>query len=241
LDRLAIGQDSELAEWLSNLGTIVGITTPFVVDWVATNGDRKALREDAVVVGQALALNGVLNTATKYIVQRPLPETYAGVVPNRQGKARGYRAFYSGHVSSLATALAAGGIAVRIRHGRLPWRWPWILSTALTGLVGLGRIFSGKHFPSDVLVAAPVGAAIGAVPLVHARRGGPKENMGQIPRGKAVAGCGPPTAVTAADRTEPTESARSRKFQSRAKRRNSGFSISLPPSGRRSATITAYI
>jgi membrane-associated phospholipid phosphatase len=172
LDTLAIGQDSQRAEALSNLGTGVGIAAPFAIDWVDTRGESRAFVEDAVVVGQALALNGALNTAVKYIVQRPLPETYAGVVPNRRGKPRGYRAFYSGHVSSLATALAAGCITVRMRHGRLPWRWPWILSGALVGLVGLGRIFSGKHFPTDVLVGAPVGAVIGAaVPLLHARQG----------------------------------------------------------------------
>jgi membrane-associated phospholipid phosphatase len=124
----------------------------------------------ALVIGQALALNGALNTAVKYIVQRPLPETYHGVVLDRRGLMRGYRAFYSGHVSSLATSLAAGCITVRMRHGRLPWRWPWILSATITGLVGVARVFSGKHFPTDVLVGAPVGAAFGAaVPLLHAR------------------------------------------------------------------------
>jgi membrane-associated phospholipid phosphatase len=171
-DQRAIGQDSRLAEWLGNLGTALGITTPFAVDLVDTRGDRKTFLEDVVVIGQALALNGVLNQAVKYIVQRPLPETYFGMVRNRIGKMRGYRAFYSGHVSTLATALAAGCITVRMRHGRLPWRWPWVVSAALTGAVGVGRILSGKHFPSDVLVAAPLGAAIGAaVPLLHARKG----------------------------------------------------------------------
>ena len=172
LDRLAIGQDSALAEWLGNLGTLVGIATPFAVDWVSTRGKRKPFLEDAVVISQALALNGVLNQAFKYLIQRPLPETYYGVVRNRIGKMRGYRSFYSGHVSSLATALAAGCITVRMRHGRLPWRWPWLVAGALTVLVGIGRIFSGKHFPSDVLAGAPVGAVIGAgVPLVHVRTG----------------------------------------------------------------------
>jgi membrane-associated phospholipid phosphatase len=171
-DRLAIGQDSLLAEWVSNVGTVLGVATPFVADWFDTRDERDAFRDDALVIGQALALNGALNTAVKYIVQRPLPETYAGVVQNRRGKPRGYRSFYSGHTSLLATALAAGCVTMRMRHGRLPLRWPWVLSAALTGVVGAARIFSGKHFPSDVLVGAPVGAAIGtAVPVLHARRG----------------------------------------------------------------------
>jgi membrane-associated phospholipid phosphatase len=171
-DRMAIGKHSQPAERLGNLGTTLGIATPLVVDWVDTRGEPKTFLEDAVVIGQALALNGALNQAVKYLVQRPLPETYFGVVRNRIGKMRGYRAFYSGHVSTLATALAAGCITVRMRHGRLPWLWPWVLSAAITGLVGLGRIYSGKHFPSDVLVAAPVGAAVGAaVPLLHVRTG----------------------------------------------------------------------
>jgi membrane-associated phospholipid phosphatase len=171
LDQFAIGQSSPRAEWLGNLGTIVGIATPFAVDWVDTRGEKDVWFEDAVVVGQALALNGALNTIVKYAVQRPLPETYAGWVRNRRGKPRGYRAFYSGHVSSLATSLAAACITVRLRHGKRPWRWPWIVSAMASCLVGIGRIFSGKHFPTDILAAAPVGAALGiAVPLLHARK-----------------------------------------------------------------------
>jgi membrane-associated phospholipid phosphatase len=172
LDKLAIGQASQTAEVLSNVGTTIGVGIPFAVDWFDTRGEKKAFLEDAVVVAEALALNGALNTAVKYTVQRPLPETYAGVVPNRQGNPRGYRAFYSGHVSTLAAALAAASITVRMRHGRLPWHWPWLVSSVLAVFVGLGRIFSGKHFPTDVLVGAPIGAAIGAtVPLLHAREG----------------------------------------------------------------------
>jgi membrane-associated phospholipid phosphatase len=168
-DRRAIGQQSQLAEWTSNIGMWLGIAAPIVVDWLDAR-DRRALFADGVVYGQALALNGALNTAVKYIVQRPLPETYAGIVRNRRGKMRGYRAFYSGHVSTVATALAFGCLTARMRHGRLPWRWPWIVSAVATVVVGVGRILSGKHFPTDVLVAAPVGATLGTViPIVHAR------------------------------------------------------------------------
>jgi membrane-associated phospholipid phosphatase len=188
LDKVAIGQDSQLAEWLSNLGTIIGIALPFAVDWVDARGEKKAVFEDAVVIGQALALNGALNTVVKYVVQRPLPETYAGVVPNRRGKPRGYRGFYSGHVSSLATSLAAGCITVGMRHGRIPWRWTWILSAVLSGLVGVGRVLAGKHFPSDVLVGVPVGAAIGAVvPVLHARQRGRRRSSTGVLGGSAAA------------------------------------------------------
>ena len=172
-DRLAIGCDSELAERLSNAGMIFGIAAPFAIDWLETRGEPAAFFEDAWVLGQALALTGALTTTVKYVVQRPLPETYAGVVQNRRGKPRGYRAFYSGHVSAMATSLAAGCVTIGRRHDRPKWGWPWLLSATLTGLVGLGRIYSGKHFPSDVLVGAPIGAATGAgVALLHARRGG---------------------------------------------------------------------
>jgi membrane-associated phospholipid phosphatase len=169
LDRLAIGLDSEAAESLGNWTTGLGIAAPFAIDVVDTAGHPEAFFEDAIVIGQALALNGALNTAVKYTVQRPLPETYAGEVPNRRGKPRGYRAFYSGHVSALATSLVAGCMSVRLRHGRLPLRWPWLVSATLTGLVGAARVFSGKHYPTDVVVGAMAGTAIGAaVPMLHA-------------------------------------------------------------------------
>jgi membrane-associated phospholipid phosphatase len=84
-------------------------------------------------------------------------------------------------VSSIATALAAACMTVRIRHGRLPWRWPWISSGALTGLVGVARIFSGKHFPSDVLVGAPAGTVIGlVVPSLHTQAGASKRASAKL-------------------------------------------------------------
>jgi membrane-associated phospholipid phosphatase len=172
-DRPAIAWGSQLAERLSTAGMVLGIATPFAIAWLDTRGEPAAFVEDIWVIGQALALTGALTTTVKYAVQRPLPETYAGVVPDRRGTPRGYRAFYSGHVSAMATSLAAGCVTMRRRRGRLKWRWPWLLSATLTGLVGLGRIFSGRHFPSDVLIAAPIGVATGAVvPLLHVRRGG---------------------------------------------------------------------
>ena len=69
------------------------------------------LLEDATVYVDTLSVNGALVTAAKYIVQRPLPRTYAGdpALVNQPG---GYRSFYSGHTSLVVAALSATAVTL---------------------------------------------------------------------------------------------------------------------------------
>ena len=56
------------------------------------------------------------------------------------------------------------------RRGKPAAGWAMFgVGLAGTGLVGVSRVASGAHFPSDVLVGAAVGAGIGLIlPAVHA-------------------------------------------------------------------------
>lgn len=71
-----------------------------------------------------------------------------------EGGLPGSSAMPSGHA---ATAFAAATV-IALVHPRLRW---WVLGLAT--LVAVSRVYLGVHHPSDVLVGAMLGAAVGAV------------------------------------------------------------------------------
>jgi membrane-associated phospholipid phosphatase len=112
-------------------------------------------------------VNGALVTAAKYLVQRPLPRTYAGD-PGLVNSPGGYRSFYSGHASTAAAALGVVAMTLRYRYDQKVW--PWFVAGGIEALIGFERVRAGRHFPSDVLVGALAGTAVGiAVPALHHR------------------------------------------------------------------------
>jgi membrane-associated phospholipid phosphatase len=163
-DRPAIGNHSAIAKSLSDVTVATVLVAPLAIDMLALGRSRPWL-DDAVVFGQTLVVNGALVTAAKFIVQRPLPRTYAGD-PNMMAKPEGYRSFYSGHTSLVFAGLAATAMTIRLRYGEKTW--PWVIMGVLGSSVAVERVADGRHFPSDVIVGALMGTAVGvAVPLLH--------------------------------------------------------------------------
>ena len=74
-----------------------------------------------------------------------------------------------------------------LRHPDSPYR-PLIYGAVIAGgaTTGLFRILAGKHFPTDVLVGAVAGTAVGiTVPLLHRRR---EVSLAIAPGGVSVLG-----------------------------------------------------
>jgi membrane-associated phospholipid phosphatase len=58
-----------------------------------------------------------------------------------------------------------------LRHG--PKWWPWLITALVGTSVAIERVLAGQHFPTDVLLGAAAGAAVGwLVPWLHARARG---------------------------------------------------------------------
>jgi len=169
-DRGAIGNTNPTAANLSDVTVTVVIAAPLVLNAIDL-GLNDVWMEDAVVFAQTLAINNALVTAAKFIAQRPLPRTYAGD-PNLIDKPEGYRSFYSGHTSTTFAALSATAMTIRLRYGEKTW--PWIVTGVVGTSVALERVADGRHFPTDVLVGAVMGTAVGiAVPWLHSRSTAP--------------------------------------------------------------------
>ena len=164
-DRGAIGHASDAADWVSTGTVALTLAVPPLADWLALPEGRVWL-EDAVVFAEAASVNGALVTAAKYITQRPIPRVYGDPVLARDPRA--YRSFYSGHTSMAFAALSVASVTVDARYG-LTWQ-PWAVTLAIGGSVAVERVLAGYHFPSDVIVGAFAGTAVGtAVAVLHLR------------------------------------------------------------------------
>jgi membrane-associated phospholipid phosphatase len=165
-DRGAIGNSSALAGRVSDVTAGAVMVLPVLLDALDL-GFQHALFEDALVFTEALAINGALVTGAKYLVQRPLPRTYAGDTALLHSPG-GYRSFYSGHTSLVFAALSATSMTLRLRYGEQ--FWPWLGTLLVGSSVGLERVADGRHFRSDVMVGALMGMLVGiGVPWLHAR------------------------------------------------------------------------
>jgi membrane-associated phospholipid phosphatase len=173
LDRSTIGDASAFANDLSDVTVLVALAAPVAFDVLDLGlGAQKELFEDAVVYSEVMAIDTALVSVTKVIVQRPLPLVYAMQSPGLIDSPNGYRSFYSGHTTTVVAALSAGAMNYTLRHGDSAWNrtWPWLTTALVGGSVAVERVLAGRHFITDVVVGAAVGATVGTlVPFFHSR------------------------------------------------------------------------
>ena len=182
-ERFAIDLESPGAAFASDVTVALSFLVPPAAALVHLGWSR-AFLEDLVVFAETLAVNGALVTAAKYTVQRPIPLAYADD-PAWVNEPGSYRAFYSGHASTAFAALTAAAWTIRFRFGECVW--PWVATAVIGTSVAVERVAGGHHFPSDVIVGAAVGLAVGtAVPLLHLRRD-PDRPVRLVPWGRGVA------------------------------------------------------
>ncbi len=171
-DRPAVDRASGVADGIGNVALGLALAAPVALD-VWALGASSALAEDLGVFAETLAVNAALTNGVKYAVGRPSPRVYAARTPEDLRARRGYQSFYSGHTSFAFAALGAASMTAGYRYGA--WVAPWHVTGVVGGGIGATRVLSGHHFPSDVIVGALAGSAVGiGVPWLHrrTRRGG---------------------------------------------------------------------
>lgn len=139
-----------------------------------TSGKRTLVYLETIAIG--LGLNGL----TKRLVARPRPYVY-----NENPRVAAYAmaegddshlSFYSGHSATTFAAAAASGYLFAQSTDDIRARTAvWTAGLLLAGATADLRVRAGKHFPSDVLTGAVVGAGIGTlVPWLHHRGHNPR-------------------------------------------------------------------
>jgi membrane-associated phospholipid phosphatase len=161
-----------------------------LLDVVSADQQITSLLVDLAVMAEAVLLNGALNQIVKFAVARPRPLLYERDLTNdRQRDPDSYLSFYSAHTSSAFAVTLAYAQTFAYRHPDSPYRFLVYAGAVVLGsAIGATRIAAGKHFPSDVLVGAAAGAAVGlAIPWLHRRSEHVQLNVSASPHSFGVA------------------------------------------------------
>ncbi len=167
-DRPATYNNSTLAADISDWGLRLCLAAP-----LAFMADAK-MRNDAWTIGrlylETMAVAGVATELTKVSVRRIRPYAYNPDVSLHDKMARDTRkSFFSGHTS---ISFAGAVFFAKVFGDYYPesrWRpYVWAGSLTLSSVVAYARVSAGRHFPTDVIVGALVGGAVGYfIPELH--------------------------------------------------------------------------
>jgi membrane-associated phospholipid phosphatase len=185
-DRWALGPGSTRADRASDVTRVLALASPLLLEGIslATPGTDKTrgLGADALVFAEAMMLTEGVTMLLKDSVGRRRPWSYDD---GHGGLARDdVRSFPSGHSSETFAAVSVGCVTFVRRHrpkalGAVAACAP---GYALAGLTAALRVNAGAHFPSDVLIGAALGTAIGiTVPLLHGDPRSRRARLGLTP------------------------------------------------------------
>jgi len=138
--------------------------------WLALESrtDLGVVREDLTVLAQAVAAASALTNWSKVVFHRPRPYRYVAGAAGSGGDAESGLSFPSGHTSA-AFAAAFAYWSIQVRRGTATRQTPRIATlVALATATGVLRVVARKHFPTDVVAGAALGAAVGwSVPRLY--------------------------------------------------------------------------
>jgi membrane-associated phospholipid phosphatase len=132
-----------------------------------------------------LAVGGGFTHLVKQLMPMPRPAAvFAAANLHVVGPKLFLRSMPSGHAMT-----AAAVVCILFLAGGPLWRRPWVLaaSLAIAAAIGLSRIVSGAHWPSDVAAGVVLGWATGCV-SVHLAELTRTEHWLATPPGQAIVG-----------------------------------------------------
>ena len=119
---------------------------------LAAGGDRRVRRSAIAAMAAVAATSAIANVAVKLTVRRRRP--VRDVPGGRRLKQPGSSSFPSGHAASAAAF--SGVIGREIPQLRLP-------VDALAGTIAFSRVYTGVHYPGDVLAGWLLGRSVAGV------------------------------------------------------------------------------
>lgn len=137
-------------------------------------GSQK-IKPDYQVVGlmyfETLIVSSALNQLSKAIFKRTRPYAYNQSIPDsfKLNNINMRESYYSGHTTISFTALIFMATVYDHYHPESEYTpYIWCAAIGMASTVGLFRIYSGKHFPTDVITGAVIGGLLGYyIPKLH--------------------------------------------------------------------------
>ena len=138
--------------------------TPDTMSWITEFGpvallfslNKEHLQETVLPVFQAFGTTYLVTSVVKVSAARERPAVHFGGTTSSDANA----SFFSGH-SSGAFALVFALARVNSDRHDSRTKWIWIAGLPLASATGYMRMAADKHYMTDVLTGAAVGAAIG--------------------------------------------------------------------------------
>jgi len=182
---------------------VAGFSTPWLdvplraISHFANNSKPWFLTAAALAVlggpeGRRAGLTGIAAVgATSFVVNQPMKlarrrrrpdRVQLGVPETRWVTMPSSTSFPSGHSASAAA------FAVSVGHLMPVLRWPLRLAAAT---VALSRVYTGVHYPGDVVVGVTTGAVLGAIASRTALRLSRRRSSLASPAGHGPSGTGP--------------------------------------------------
>jgi membrane-associated phospholipid phosphatase len=175
IDRVALNRWDEAAGHRSDYALFAAFGTAGLTALAHTQADRRF--GDAVVLGsmwfQTNLSTLMLTDAVKNSVRRNRPFVYFDGAPlDARMEPDARKSFFSGHASLTACNTFFAAKVWSDLHPNSRWKpVVWSAATLVPAYVAWQRVEAGKHYPSDVLVGAVVGAAVGyLIPTIHLDR-----------------------------------------------------------------------
>jgi hypothetical protein len=136
------------------------------------SGFDTRLANTSIVYAEVLSANLLLSTVVKYSAPRLRPYNYRVPPATSYVRSQGvdaYLSFYSGHASAAFAAAIGGSYLFSAAHPEtMAKSWLWGVESAMATATSIWRIRAGKHFYSDVVIGAAVGATLGiGIPLLE--------------------------------------------------------------------------
>jgi membrane-associated phospholipid phosphatase len=133
---------------------------------------------DFVLFVETAGINGSVTEAVRLIVQRPRPYVYAH--PEQGLDPQNYVSFYSGHTSFTAAACFCLLLILLSRSGSFGLLFVFgVMSQCLIISTAVFRILAGRHFLTDVLAGAIMGAAVALAVAYFHRASSPGQSQNQ--------------------------------------------------------------
>jgi membrane-associated phospholipid phosphatase len=174
-DRWAAGLFSKNAALTSDI-LITGALLPLILSGTTARREGKLsiFIIDVVMFSESLALSSALNIWIRSQGNRPRPLVHNSSVPlTERLENEASSSFYSGHTSAAFLTAVFTSYVFQVRNPQSDWtKWIWSGTLSIAGLVAGLRVYAGKHYPSDVIAGAGIGAAFGFfIPWAHLNPG----------------------------------------------------------------------